>query len=153
MNLFEYRLLKPGCQTVDPSWEMKAYHPVLMGFLSLPIYIQHTMFRFYYQLLRLITFNFSPWSLLNVIVYIFFLLKFCSAFIQWRIISIKCVNLCALLLSFFFYITEQWKKLSVGEPGWKGLLTSGIGNCHKTTAGVAAHQCRPPKGATEARYW
>lgn len=35
-------------------------------------------------------------------------------------------------------ITEQWKELCPGEPGWTGLLASRIRNSHKTTPGVAA---------------
>lgn len=42
---------------------------------------------------------------------------------------------CFLLCS----ITEQWKELCAGEPGWTGFLASGIRNSHKTTPRVAAN--------------
>lgn len=46
-------------------------------------------------------------------------------------------------------LTEQWKELSAGEPGWSGLLAPGLRDSHKTTPRVAAHQCCPSGGEAE----
>lgn len=50
-------------------------------------------------------------------------------------------------------ITEQWKELRAGEPGWTGFLASGIRNSYKTTPGVAACQCGSSGREAKSRKW